>query len=491
VHHLAATHISLVNHTQLSSAHIIWSRRSTRSNSAFPIKIEDRRGMIVTMNVFDMLLDLVAQADVNETVAPPPSVPAHSPPPRTTAPSIENSKYVEAIRHSMNEINRLGLPPCPSRQPTLHTYDEDNNIMNFDARERFKNECIVTDPMPLFSEIFATTNTIGGCLSNVSFHEQDLITELTPDERIVMYRCNFGKLVYEGYSETIKVRTTNRGRKPKKKVVKTRKMQGMGTDFNSQITCLVLGATPPIRYKIKVFRTGKVQLPGVHQLHVDDAIECIQRIVQVLNFHLHPGETDPARLTRVINMNPVMKNYKFVVNLPSAHLLDLRRLRVIFVQERKDSDANAPRHPRIFTVKYTRQDTKLSIKFATPIPHKIKKKTRINIFMRGRINILGAFQFHVTEQLYRYLHWVIDTHYDQVVVPEGMKLMDPMPLNIEQFTEEELGQIIKKYKEWMSALPPLSEQEYITIMRLIDQVYDDIVLGAEVFILEHLSAVVY
>jgi hypothetical protein len=433
-------------------------------------------------NVFDLMFDVLTTASEQSNDN------AH-----TSEPIIDTfttPEYIAKMDAVTNEIRNINPPVITEVRSTSNAYDDTNNILNWDVREQFKNECS-TRSLPLFGVLKPTTNTIEGYLSNVQFHERELIKDVVPDSSIVQYRCNYGKVTHEGYTELVKTRTTNRGRKKKPKRKKRRKVQGNGTDFNSQITCIVLStlAPPPSPdghivvgakvHKIKVFRTGKLQLPGVHQSTIDDAIACTKQIVHIMNRYLHAGETDPSKHTELINMNPVMKNYKFVVNLPSKHIIDLNTLREILILERstRSSAIQLSPHPVIFTIRYTRQETKLSIKMITPIPGNVLKKTRINIFMRGKVNILGAFHFHVTMQIYEYLHYLFDTHFRELIVPEGTLNATPYDQmimsaicteNIEQLSRAEADAIVNEFINWRPVSIHFTDEEYDIVLRILE-----------------------
>ena len=330
-------------------------------------------------------------------------------------------------------------------------FDKDNNILDNEVREKFTID-ITSNDTNLFSNPISTTITMEGYISNVRFHEANFINELNADEDIVQIKCNFGKKIYEGYIEPVKIKRTNRGRKKKEKKKKQRKIQGDGTCFNSQITFVVRSQEQKLLekkvadgvdgiedelikvYKFKVFRPGKIQLPGVKPKSLSDVIVCADKIVDLLNLHLHPGIEDDSRICKLININPVMKNYKFFVKIEVNQLIDLDLLKKILLAERllqfqqEDEVENnlyyhsAMPHPSIFDVKYTREETKLSIKFHTPILGKIKKRTRVNIFMRGKINLLGAFDEDITRQIYEYLLDLFELNYcDLIQTPNSYK----------------------------------------------------------------------
>lgn len=452
---------------------------------------------------FDRMLDIINGSDSDEESE------AGSP----TDDNVENDNYRAELQAMEDEIRRLAPPvervEVRPEMIEVAEFDAENNVLDLNIRDKFKNECVFEETA-IFTRPVNTTNTMEGYLSNVSFHERDLIQELIPDEALVIYRCNYGKLKFDGYTEPVKQRKTNRGRKKKEKKKKLRKKQGDGVDFNSQITFVVRSSLAPDPidgiipyeskvYKFKIFRTGKLQLPGVHQHLIDDVIACTKKIAQILNFHLHPGEDNPARLTNIINVNPVMKNYKFLVKLPPGKIINMRALQQILQRERvarfneanDDVNNDAPEHPSIFMLKYTRQDTKLSIKFSTPIYKKPKKKTRINIFMRGKINILGAFYADVTRQICEYLHWIFEKYYDELVVSEG--LTEPVSLpptwvaNIEDISDDETDSAMREWINWIPPLPYISEDEYMIALNFIHATYNEILEGANTYLRDHFA----
>lgn len=446
--------------------------------------------------------------------------------------SIESTLFIDQTKEVEEQIKSLEIPNIKiDPQPLMievAEFDPKNNVLDKTVRDKFKHE-IVFDETDIFTQPISTTNTMEGNFSNVQFHERDLIDLLIPDEDLVVYRCNYGKTIYEGYTEPVKQKTTNRGRKPKAKPTKTRKKQGNGGDFNSQVTFVVRSndGPEPVNgivlsdakvFKVKVFRTGKLQLPGIKNESIDDVITCANTIAEALNFQLHPGETDPTKVTNIVNLNPVMKNYKFIVKLPPRHIINMKRLKDILrtehmnqrrrpviladlaeVQEAfKDGVARAedvadvqkaydcmcdgaPEHPDIFLLKPNH--TKLSIKFSTPIFKKEKKKTRINIFMRGKINILGAFDVEATRQICNYLHWIFKTYFKEVVVLEGGLDEDNEDCgNIEPMTNSNANAVLIFFRDYTSPLPPLLENDYAEIINMIDTDYIELVAYADSYL---------
>jgi hypothetical protein len=180
----------------------------------------------------------------------------------------------------------------------------------------------------LFSEIRNSTSCVDGNLDGVEFHEEDMTQLLDPNlaihgcERVVVVDSNYGKYVRDGYAGVgIKKIKSNRGRKPKQKEKTGRKVQGNGSKFNSCIQFTILGTVPgeeqrQKEYKIKVFRNGKFQIPGVLTEDMSDADQPLKDLVNYLGAYF----LDDVSLVRIA---PVMRNYKF--NLLDGKV-DLRKL---------------------------------------------------------------------------------------------------------------------------------------------------------------------
>lgn len=398
------------------------------------------------------------------------------------------------------EAPRVNVEPKPLTVE-VEEFDREHNILEREKMEKFIKD-VVVDESPIFTAPISTTITMEGTLANVRFHEAEFIHELLPSEDVVLIKCNFGKIIFENYREPVKVKKTNRGRKKKEKRHKHRKIQGDGTCFNSQITFVVRSLLDPIPesgiipsdtrvYKFKVFRTGRIQLPGVRPQLIHDVVACTEKIVHLLNFHLHPGVEDITKLVHMVNINPVMKNYKFMARMAPNELIDLMVLKQLLLEEKQRQqrrraaqvlgaeNANvvdeSPAHPNIYDVKYTREETKLSIKFHTPVAKNRKKKARVNIFMRGKFNILGAFDEEVTAQIYKYLEWLFTKQRDRLIVsvPVGTAELSWEENISHSETPEEIARIV--YDMWLGLppLPELTDTEMNTIWSTIDKWYEN------------------
>lgn len=189
---------------------------------------------------------------------------------------------------------------------------------------QFKNDKL------LFSPLENSTCTVEGQLVNVQHNEDEIIDILSCSNKIIAIDCNFGHLTYKESKEPV-VKKSNRGRKKKPKVVKNRKFQGDGTEFNSQISFKIIGnvirKAPFIQdnhsknaetftkdnekyekfinyYKIKVFRNGKITVPGVLMDDFSDLEEPLQILCEYLS-KVFLEDVHPE------NLRAIMRNYKF------------------------------------------------------------------------------------------------------------------------------------------------------------------------------------
>ena len=160
----------------------------------------------------------------------------------------------------------------------------------------------------LFSDILNSTSSVDGELSNVLFEESDFTEYLDPTPQIPMIESNWGHKILPGFIDpTIKVKS-NRGRKPKVKPKKTRKIQGDGTKMNSCIQFIILGINPITggvkKYKIQLFRNGKFQIPGVLSEDMTD----VEGPLEILRNYIDQHCFEHVKL---LSMMSNMRNYKF------------------------------------------------------------------------------------------------------------------------------------------------------------------------------------
>ena len=351
---------------------------------------------------------------------------------------VVDTVSVDASTDNIDEVRAVVIepycaPPYKPLEVVAPPFDNSRNVLNEASADAFKNE-LLFQGLALFTEPINTTNTMGGFVSNIQFHEKDLIGKLATDESIVQIRCNFGVVSTPNYTPTAAAR-----KKKEKTPKKERKKQGTGTDFNSQCTFVCRGdvtggASAPI-YKFKVFRNGKIQLPGVKQHLIDEVIDSAGSIVRALDKSMcvrgddgEPVFVPMEARPQLVNINPIMKNYKFVVRMEPGKIINLRLLHRIMTDLRRD-----PKYagPKIFTVKYGSSETVLSIKFNTPEINNKKKTVRFKLFMRGKVNILGALDPVRTTEICIFLHNIFQNNAGLIVACGDYKVAAKFEQNID------------------------------------------------------------
>lgn len=350
--------------------------------------------------------------------------------------------YVANMMEAKKAVARIKVPTEPiavAERPIgstleVQAFDASNNILDKMVMDAFMKGIDVSESDVMTAPII-TTITLGGNIANVNFIESEFIERIHADEDCVKLTCNYGETVYGGYVMPPPVVKSNKGRKKKVPKNTNRKKQGNGTDFNSQITFMMRSRTVEVApggivpddtklYKFKVFRNGKIQMPGAKQGSIADVVECAKIIVTKLNQILHPNERDPSKVCQLINLNPVMKNYKFSLKLARGEVIDLDMLREVFsAYADKESlppgSSDCPVHPDFFPPKAGRKTTTAAIIFKTPSQTKINKKLRVNVFPSGKVNILGGFNDINTQQICKFVEWVFKKNYTHVIAYHG------------------------------------------------------------------------
>ena len=298
----------------------------------------------------------------------------------------------------------------------------------------------------LLSPLKPSTLTAKGKFSDVSFNEEEIIDmlEVPEDPCIIKIGCNYGEIVNEAspyLPAKPKEKKSNRGRKPKVKAKSKRKMQGSGKYFSSQITFEVYHPEYKKIYKIKLFRNGHFQVPGVSHTEMIDLMEPITRLRDYLRNQFCSDEVE------IVYFISVMRNYKCSFGDDKLFVY-LNKLENVLIAEKKGEEFNAglteylgvmypgSEYPWIQSVREYIGATNpmniaeiqnnceryfgLIIKFYRPIPWKVDKKTTIKILRSGKVNFDGGNSEEEIFELYYWLQWFLMTHYDGVVFDESV-----------------------------------------------------------------------
>lgn len=255
----------------------------------------------------------------------------------------------------------------------------------------------------MFSDLSPSTLTAQAKLSNVNFDESDLIYAIIPKGRIQFIACNFGEVFNENFVHPlVKVKKSNRGRKPKEKKRKIRRNQGNGKYFNSQITFWIKSLDRVDKvYKVKLFRNGTAEIPGGLDPSMGDVYDALIVVASAIKDCLM---TDVG----IIELRSVMRNYKFSlvnedvrVNIPELHK--------VFVREHKKYSKN---FPSISEVKFNPERYPgLIVKFSTPTQKNRDKHTTIKMFRSGKVNIDGVMS---ESSAYKFYNWLTKFYVENI-----------------------------------------------------------------------------
>ncbi|MHB2028962.1 MAG: hypothetical protein ACYCPT_09115 [Acidimicrobiales bacterium] len=260
----------------------------------------------------------------------------------------------------------------------------ETNLLSKDELHQFMKGIIIEENN-VCTPIESTTITLKGMLKDIKIHESEMTSKVKLTTYIGVAKSNYGYRVHESWINLIK----NRKKKPQSENKKLRKKQGTGTEFNSQISLHIranLLDTAKI-FKFKLFRNGRLQLPGITPFYINDALVCIDILRNAVSQYCRK----PVEIEYLV---PTMKNYKFHLNAAFTHinLISLSR----FLLADKDDK-------HLIFIKYSRKSNKLSIKYETPISSKNNKTIRIDIWRSGKFNILGGLHDQITKALYCYI----------------------------------------------------------------------------------------
>lgn len=328
----------------------------------------------------------------------------------------QDEEYNIAIDR-INEIEVREPVPQGNTMPfiLINDFDHETNLWVPENRARYGPSMQIESP--LITPIQPTTQTIGGNIANVSFMESELITRVQADNIILSIASNYGKVTHPGYTPPIKPAGKSQQRQQKKKAA--RKQQGNGTQMSSQISFSVradaLGDSPreypvvdgitqfppttPI-FKIKVFRTGYTQIPGANPRNIEGVVAALAYVVEYLSRYLAP----PYPI-RVVNINPIMYNYKFEICIPRGHIFDVRALSHHAIALHTGPD---------ILVENKSSGSKISLRFVKIVGTEEYTST-FAIFRSGKCNIQGGVN---TEQIKNACEYIIDVlraRYDDIM----------------------------------------------------------------------------
>lgn len=307
----------------------------------------------------------------------------------------------------------------------------------------------------LFTKPIPSTLTAQGQMSNISFNEQEIFDMLSePEGQIMVIGCNYGEKYNPSYKIPAVKKKSGRGRKPKPKVKSKRRIQGSGKYFSSQITFIIKHSVSNINYKIKLFRNGVFQVPGIKDPSMKDLIDPVNVLKDYLSYNFNED-------VKVLNFMAVMRNYKSKV-INSIYNVNLSYIEEI-INCYKSPKINAPfmdyitrslspktkeslkkfvGKTNVLNIAEVNYNTDkcfcLNIKFYRPMPNDPLKKTTVKLLKKGKINFDGANSEYEVLELYYWIRYIYSTFKDKILIDVNSIKNDYNYKMLEQYKESDL-----------------------------------------------------
>jgi hypothetical protein len=317
-------------------------------------------------------------------------------------------------------------------------------------------------PGPPFTPVKMFTCTYEVRLENLEMALSLFTERLEPSGPVKAINSNYGHKAQPGFERFLKRpkaakppprrRRVPGARAPDGKLAPTttrpRKPQGDGSCFNSALEATIIvgradGPPPAVAamlaenpckyYAVKSFpTTGKTQVPGVLCPDLADGpfvANLWARFLTAEGVGREPG----APIT-VAEERPILVNFKFhLLRSSDRVLLKLARI-VAHLKEAKAAAERAAAGPPaeeggaggraralllpygIREIKGPQDSQNLSFKFVCPDRGGgLTKKVRVNIFFRGKVNVLGAYDFETPRRIHAFLCDLFDENWPHFV----------------------------------------------------------------------------
>ena len=247
-------------------------------------------------------------------------------------------------------------------------------------------------------------------------------------------------------------KSSTRGRKTKDKKKKKRKIQGTGLHFNSQITFDIYNSFNNKITKIKIFRNGNFQIPGVKSPKMTDLIDSIvllkdyfnnlNNLNNLNNIELGFNQDEKEKKIEIPYIISVMRNYTYRICNENA-VVRLSALEDILYYEKRMpvkinnskkylryvNDLNISDVAKFKIFKYCNvgfyQISEISlneeryppilIKFIRPIPNNDQKKLTVKILSSGKINIDGSTSELEVYEIYQWIQYIFNKYWNEIV----------------------------------------------------------------------------
>lgn len=258
-------------------------------------------------------------------------------------------------------------------------------------------------------------------------------------------------------------KNSTRGRKPKDKKKAKRKIQGTGLHFSSQISFNIYNYHNNNITKIKLFRNGEYQIPGVKRPDMSDVFDSILLLKNYLNYvkDKEYQNTDlDTPIVKIPYLISVMRNYICRIADPNI-MLKLNSLKDILYFEKGMSIPQIPfkefttfldtfqlsnemRYKvfrycnvgfyKISEIAYDNEKYQgILVKFLRPIPNKEQKKITVKILSSGKINQDGCTSEIEVYEIYYWMQYIFRKYWDEITYDIVNKIDDPISSDTEEY----------------------------------------------------------
>lgn len=342
---------------------------------------------------------------------------------------------------------------------------------------------LLEPPPAILSEMIMFTCTYVATLDNIARSHESLTHVLEPKGVVKAINSNFGHRALPGFESFLKhPKPAKLPEKPGANGLapvapRSRKLQGDGTCFNSALEVTIipdrdampdsikalLASNPDKYYAVKSFPSGGMtQVPGVISPELTDG----QYVARLWARYLTEAGvgTDPSRPVTVVSDKPILMNFKCFLHLASErNLLNLAQIveylesakiareLCMTTEGREDAEKRVQRRfpeawgiyqaavsgeddpakqaAKIFpypvrVIKNAQDSQNISFKMEDgpeQEPGAKKKLARVNIFYRGKINILNANSYKSAQVIHGFLDSLFRSKWGRFV---GLK---PLP----------------------------------------------------------------
>lgn len=251
----------------------------------------------------------------------------------------------------------------------------------------------------------------------------------------------------------IKKNAVNKKEKEADDKIKTkRKIQGTGLYFSSQISFEMYNYHNDKITKIKIFRNGNYQVPGVKEPDMSDLVDSVILLKDYLNYvSFENGQVKEinSHKVEIPYMISVMRNYKCLLSDSNITII-LNKLEDIFDSEKSLKMHNLPLNEYLqFVHKITKSEKMvhrifrycnfgfyqiseislnserypgLLVKFLRPIPGKDTKKLTIKILSSGKINLDGCTSQLEVIEIYHWIQYIFIKYWSEITYDEAQRI---------------------------------------------------------------------